>query len=84
MKLGERKNTCTILAIHLIRGHHCRRAVKRAAERVLVYSDYIATYLQGLYNTVWVLDGGPYVWRDSSDPKDASTLRYKLSKIDGA
>jgi hypothetical protein len=43
-KLGERENACTIQAIHMIRGHHCGRVVRRAAETVLVYSEYITAY----------------------------------------
>ncbi len=34
----------------------------------------VAAYIQGLYNTVWVLGGGCCVRRDSSDLKYASTV----------
>ncbi len=50
----------------------CGNAVKRAAETVLVYSEYIA-YIQGLYNAVPVLAGGRSVLRDSTDLKYTST-----------
>jgi hypothetical protein len=58
---------------NLIRGHHCGLVVRTAVETVLVYSEYIVAYIQGLYNTVRVLGSSHYVRRDSSDQKCAST-----------
>jgi hypothetical protein len=58
LKKGE---NCTIC--------YCGRAVRRAAETALVYSEYITAYIQGLYNTVRELGGGRCVRQDGSDPK---------------
>ncbi len=62
---------------NLILGHHCGCVVRRAAETVLVYSEYIAAYIQGQYNTVWVLGSSRC---DSSDPKYASTVFFTFTK----
>ncbi len=44
-----------------------------AARTALVYSEYIAAYIQGLYNIVRVLGGGCPVRQDTSEQKYAST-----------
>ncbi len=43
-------------------------------ETALLYSEYIAAYIQGLQNTVWVLGRGRCVRWDTSDLKYASTV----------
>jgi hypothetical protein len=47
---------CTVQGVQPDWGHHYGQAISRTAARtVLVYSECIEAYIQGLYNTVRVL-----------------------------
>ncbi len=75
----EERVQCTVQEVLPYRGHHCSQAISGTAARLaLVYAEYIATYIQGLYNTVQVLGGCHCVQPDSSDQKYTSPVRKEI------
>ncbi len=68
------KDCCLPSAASGVRGVHCGQAISGTAARTaLVYSEHIAVYIQGLYNTVQVLSECGCIWQDSSNQKYAFT-----------